>query len=224
MNYSAPMTQNVVAEASTDVRMAFVRKVYGLFYMSLLVTVGVGWLCIQPAVLPVMMPLMLPLVIAGFICVLALSFARRVSGVNLVLLYLFAAIEGAVFGPMLLIINQSAPGLPASAALLTVAVFGGLTMYVMISKKDFSYLGGMLFVGLITLIVAGLVLMFVHSSMLGTLYSVGGVLIFSGYVLYDTSRIMQRLQADEAVSGAVSLYLDFLNLFLFILRLLNGRR
>jgi FtsH-binding integral membrane protein len=97
-------------------------------------------------------------------------------------------------------------------------------MYVMISKKDFSYLGGMLFVGLITLIVAGLVLMFVHSSMLGTLYSVGGVLIFSGYVLYDTSRIMQRLQADEAVSGAVSLYLDFLNLFLFILRLLNGRR
>jgi len=174
MNYSAPMTQNVVADASTDVRMAFVRKVYGLFYMSLLVTVGVGWLCIQPAVLPVMMPLMLPLVIAGFICVLALSFARRVSGVNLVLLYLFAAIEGAVFGPMLLIINQSAPGLPASAALLTVAVFGGLTMYVMISKKDFSYLGGMLFVGLITLIVAGLVLMFVHSSMLGTLYSVGG--------------------------------------------------
>lgn len=224
MNYSAPMTRNAVAFASADVRIAFVRKVYGLFYMSLLVTVGVGWLCIQPEMLPVVTPLMLPLVIAGFICVIALSFARRTSRVNVFLLYLFAAIEGAVYGPLLWLINRSAPGLPASAALLTVAVFGGLTVYAMVSKKDFSYLGGMLFIGLIALVVAGLLLMFFHSSMLGTLYAVGGVLIFSGYVLYDTSRIMQHLQADEAVSGAVSLYLDFFNLFLFILRLLDNRR
>jgi FtsH-binding integral membrane protein len=204
--------------------MAFVRKVYGLFYMSLLVTVGVGWLCTQPAMLPVMTPLMLPLLIAGFVCIIALSFARRVSRLNVFLLYLFSAIEGAVYGPLLWLINQSAPGLPTSAAAMTVAVFGGLTVYVMVSKKDFSYLGGMLFIGLIALVVAGLVLMFLHSSMLGTLYAVGGVLIFSGYVLYDTSRIMQHLQADEAVSGAVSLYLDFFNLFLFILRLLGNRR
>ena len=47
MNYSAPMTRNAVADASVDVRMAFVRKVYGLFYASLLVTVSVGWLCIS---------------------------------------------------------------------------------------------------------------------------------------------------------------------------------
>ena len=224
MNYSAPITRDAVAYASGDVRVAFVRKVYGLFYMSLLVTVGVGWLCIQPAVLPVMTPLMMPLLIAGFVCIIALSFARRTGGLNVFLLYLFAAIEGAVYGPLLWLINQSAPGLPASAAALTVAVFGGLTLYAMVSKKDFSYLGGMLFISLIALVVAGLVLMFFNSSMLGTLYAVGGVLIFSGYVLYDTSRIMQHLQADEAVTGAVSLYLDFFNLFLFILRLLGNRR
>ena len=94
----------------------------------------------------------------------------------------------------------------------------------MVSKKDFSFLGGMLFISLIALIVAGFVLMFFHSSMLGSLYSVGGVLIFSGYVLYDTSLIMQRLQPDQAVSGAVNLYLDFFNLFLFIMRLLGNRR
>src|SRR5579862_8010000 len=135
MNYSAPMTRNAVAYASPDVRMEFVRKVYGLFYASLLVTVGVGWFCTQPAVLPVMAPLMLPLVIAGFICIIALSFARRTSGVNVSLLYLFAAIEGAVFGPLLWMVNQSAPGLPLSAAVLTVAVFGGLTVYAMLSKK-----------------------------------------------------------------------------------------
>ncbi len=224
MNYNASMPRNAVAYAPADVRMAFVRKVYGLFYMSLLVTVGVGWLCTQPGLLPVMSSLTMPLLIAGFICIIALSFARRTSGLNIFLLYLFSAIEGAVYGPLLLMINQSAPGLPAMAAVLTVTVFGGLTLYAMVSKKDFSYLGGMLFISLIALVVAGLVLMFFHSSMLGTLYSVGGVLIFSGYVLYDTSRIMQQLQPDEAISGAVSLYLDFFNLFLFILRLLDNRR
>jgi FtsH-binding integral membrane protein len=204
--------------------MAFVRKVYALFYASLLVTVGVGWLCTQPSVLPVVGPLMFPLMIAGFICVVALSFARRVSGVNLLLLYLFAAIEGAVFGPLLYLLERSAPGVPGQAAALTIAVFGALTLYAMQSKRDFSFMGGMLFVGLIGLLVAGIVLMFLHSSLLGTLYALGGVLLFSGFVLYDTSRILLRLNTDEAVTGAVSLYLDFINLFLFILRLLNGRR
>ncbi len=224
MNYSATATRNVVAYAPVDVRMAFVRKVYGLFYMSLLVTVGVGWLCTQPATLPIFTPLMMPLLIAGFVCIFALSFARRTSGLNLALLYLFAAIQGAAYGPLLWMINRSAPGLPASAAVLTVAVFGGLTAYAMVSKKDFSYLGGMLFIGLIALVVAGFVMMFFSSSLLGTLYAVAGVVIFSGFVLYDTSQIMQKLQADEAVSGAVNLYLDFFNLFLFILRLLGDRR
>ena len=69
MNYSAPMTRNTVTYASVDVRMAFVRKIYGLFYTSLLLTVGVGWLCTQPAMLPVMTPLVMPLLIAGFVIV-----------------------------------------------------------------------------------------------------------------------------------------------------------
>jgi FtsH-binding integral membrane protein len=224
MNYSASMTRGAVAYAPVDVRMAFVRKVYGLFYASLLVTVGVGWLCTQPGVFQIAVSLMWPLLIAGFICIVALSFARRTSGLNVFLLYLFAAIEGAIFGPMLWLVNQSAPGLPAQTAALTVAVFGGLTLYAMMSRKDFSYLGGMLFIALIALVVAGFVLMFFHSSMLGTLYALGGVLLFSGYVLYDTSRIMLHLNPDEAVTGAVSLYLDFINLFLFILRLLDNRR
>jgi len=224
MQYGNSTNRNAVAYATADVRMMFVRKVYGLFYASLLVTVGVGWFCTQPAVLPAMYPLMTPLLIAGFVCIIALSFARRTSGLNMLLLYLFAAIEGAVYGPMLYVVNQSAPGLPAQTAVLTVTVFGALALYAIQSKKDFSYLGGMLFISLIALLVAGFVLMFFHSSLLGTLYALGGVLIFSGYVLYDTSQILLHLGAEDAVSGAISLYLDFINLFMFILRLLNNRR
>ena len=116
------------------------------------------------------------------------------------------------------------PGLHLKPDWITVAVFGGLTAYAFTSKKDFSFLGGMLFVGLIALIVAGIVMFFVHAAWLSTVYSVVGVLIFSGFVLYDTSQIMQRMAPEDAVMGAVSLYLDFINLFMFILRLLSSRR
>ena len=147
-------------------------------------------------------------------------FARRVSGLNLFLLYLFAAIEGAIVGPVLVLVNHAAPGIPMQAAVLTATVFGGLSLYAFQSRRDFSFLGGFLFVGLIALIVAGIVMMFVHSSLVATIYALVGVLIFSGYVLYDTSMIMRQLGPNDAVIGAVSLYLDLLNLFWFILQLL----
>ncbi len=104
---------------------------------------------------------------------------------------------------------------------MTTAVFGGLSLYALQSRRDFSYLGGFLFVALIALIVGGIVMWFIHSSLLSMLYSVGGILIFSGYVLYDTSLIMRRLGPNDAVIGAINLYLDLINLFLFILQLLS---
>jgi len=109
---------------------------------------------------------------------------------------------------------------PAEAAILTIATFGGLSVYVWLTKKDFSYLGGMLFAGIIAMMVAGIVMWFVHSTLLHTIYCVVGIVIFCGYVLYDTSQILNRLGPDEAVAGAVSLYLDFINLFMLILNLL----
>ena len=211
-----------VASYPENVRVEFIRKVYSLFFASLLVTVAVG--AIAAPYTQVMLGLMFPLMIAGIVCFIALSFARHVSGVNLVLLMLYSAIQGAVFGPLMVLYEARFPGLPAEAGWTTMAAFGGLTAYVFVSKKDFSFLGGMLFMSLIGLVVAGFVMFFVHAAWASLLYSVAGVLIFSGFVLYDTSQIMNRLSPQDAVMGAVSLYLDFINLFLFILRLLSNRR
>ena len=223
MNYGVPYSGGgFVANQSADVRADFIRKVYSLFFLSLLVTVGVGALAAPYT--PVVLGFWPILLIAGFVCIIALSFAQRAAGWNLALLYLYSAIQGAILGPLLTLYEARYPGLPAQAGWLTIAVFGGLTAYVFMSKKDFSFLGGMLFMGLIALIVAGIVSFFFHAAWLATAYSVVGVLIFSGYVLYDTSRIMTRLGPEDAVMGAVSLYLDFINLFLFILRLLSSRR
>ncbi len=82
----------------------------------------------------------------------------------------------------------------------------------------------MLFMSLIALLVAGIVMLFVQAAWASMLYSVAGVVIFSGFVLYDTSQIIHRLTPEDAVMGAVTLYLDFVNLFLFILRLFSSRR
>jgi FtsH-binding integral membrane protein len=223
MNYGVPYSRGgFVADYPADVRADFIRKVYGLFFLSLLVTVGVGALALPYA--GAIMAIWPVLIIAEIACIIGLTFARRVAGVNVALLYLFAAIQGAILGPLLALYEARYPGLPAEAGWVTVAVFGSLTAYAFATKKDFSFLGGMLFIGVIGLVIAGIVSMFVHAALLSMIYSVAGVLIFSGFVLYDTSQIMLRLAPEDAVMGAVSLYLDFINLFLFILRLLSSRR
>ncbi len=215
-----PVGAYSVANAGPDVRANFIRKVYSLFFASLLLTIVVGWLCTTPALLPVAMPLIIPLGIADFVLVLVLSFWRGVSPIHFALYYLFAAINGAIIGPVLMMINQYAPGVPAQAAIITAAVFGGLTFYAFVSGKDFSYMGGILFAGLIGLVVAGFAMFFIHSTMLATAYAMLGVLIFSGFILYDTSMIIRRLTPNDTIVGAISLYLDLLNLFWMILQLL----
>ncbi len=223
MNYGVPINRGgFVADYPADVRADFIRKVYSLFFLSMLVTVGVG--TFAAPFTPVIAGYMLPLLIAGVVCIIALSFAARVPGVNLALLMLYSVIQGAIFGPMLTIFEARFPGIAAEAGWTTIAVFGGLTAYVFASRKDFSFLGGMLFMSLIALLVAGIVMMFVHAAWASMLYSVAGVVIFSGFVLYDTSQIIHRLSPEDAVMGAVTLYLDFVNLFMFILRLFSSRR
>jgi FtsH-binding integral membrane protein len=211
----------------SNVQSDFIRRVYGLFFASVLVTVAIGVFCAQPALAPAMLGMMPVLAIGTFVCIIGLFFARRVPGLNMALFYLFSALEGAIIGPELSLIQRFAPGVPVAAAVITVAVFGGLSLYAVTSRKDFSYLGGMLFAGLIGLMVTGLVLFFVHAAFLQTLYALFGVLIFSGYVLYDTSNILRRVGPGDEVMAAISLYLDLLNLFWFILQLLmdfNSRR
>ncbi len=221
MNYGIPQSSNVIINAPTTVQSAFVRKVYGLFFFSTLVTVLVGAFCFQAGVASALLPLLPVLMILEFALIIAMGFTRKATGLNTGLLYLFAALNGAVMGPLLLRYNEMMPGLPMQAALLTLTIFGGLTLYVMQTGKDFSFLGGMLMVALIALIVTGFVMMFFHVAALYLLYSFAGAVIFGGFVLYDTSNIMRRLGPGDEVAGAISLYLDLVNLFWYILQILG---
>ena len=118
------------------------------------------------------------------------------------------------------------PGIVGQAGLLTLSTFGVLSLYAVMSKRDFSAWGSFFIVGLWVLIATSLINMFVGSA-LGSLWIAGGtVLVFSGLLVFDTWRIVRSgvYGPDDYVPAAVNIYLDLLNLFLAIISLLGGGR
>jgi modulator of FtsH protease len=234
-----------LAHASSETRIAFLRKVYGLFFAGVLsaaggamtalyagtpIVVGKG-IAVPPAVAWVMQHGIIALIVY-FAAFFGLSAVRHKPKINVVALLGFTFVSGLFIAPALFVATLMAKmggTLSANpvrdAFLLASAGFGGLTAYAMISKKDFSFLGGMLWMGLLVLIGASLIGMFVGSQVFHLAIASVGVLLFGAYVLYDTSRLLHSEEPITPVDAAISLYLDFLNLFIFLLQILSsGRR
>ena len=226
-----------VADIGISERLDFLRKTYGLFTLGV-GTSAVGALAGLTVLSNVFMG-MHPLVL--FIAYIAAYFAvyavRKVPVVNVVAMLAFTFISGLFIAPLLahtLITKGIAVGLAniMTAFLGTTLGFGGLTAYVMISRKDFSFLGGFLAIGLFGLIgvvLASLLLPMVGMSMgsfnpaTSIAFNLFGLLLFSGFVLYDTSNILHHYAQDEYVMAALALFLDFILIFKYLLRLLNSR-
>lgn len=120
----------------------------------------------------------------------------------------------------------------AQVFFITAAAFGGLSLYGYTTKKDLSAMGSFLIMGVWGLIIASIVNIFLHSSMMAWIVSVAGVGIFAGLTAYDTQRIKEMYYAGDdgtlagkkAVMGSLALYLDFINMFQFLLMLVGNRR
>ncbi|KAL9711506.1 hypothetical protein Ac2012v2_004576 [Leucoagaricus gongylophorus] len=138
---------------------------------------------------------------------------------NFALLSTFTLMEAFTLGVVVAFFDNI---LVLQALLITLGVFLGLTLFTFQSKYDFSGMGPFLFGALIALVMTGFIgMIFPFSRTMDLIFAIGGCLIFSGYIVYDTYMINKRLSPDEYIMGAISLYLDFINLFLNILRLLN---
>lgn len=211
-----------VAEALPEVRAAFIRKVYAYFFATVVVAVLAGALVASSeSALAGMYRARGILGIFELVMVAILAFSRRQTGFNTFVLFLFAAATGATITPVVYLLNQSTPGVGMQAAVLTVSVFGGLSWYALFTRKDFSFLGGFLFGALFALLGVGLLFIFIHPSNMAVIaYSAIGTLVFCAYVLYDTSRLLYRYGPGDVIPAVTDLYLDIINLFLFILRLL----
>jgi modulator of FtsH protease len=219
------MLARTAAEASLPERLAFIRKVYSLFFVATLFAIGgvlLGFAYEPLMVFAFQHPIIMLLMMLGG--VFAAQAVRHKPGINLVALFGFTTLTGVIISPLLYIISLHNPASILQAGILTVGIFGGLTAYAFISNKDFSFLRGMLVTGLIVVILAGLLnILIIGSSALYFAGAVATLLLFSGFVLYDTSNIIRRYPTNEYVSGALDLYLDAFNIFLALLRILNSR-
>jgi modulator of FtsH protease len=206
-------------------RATLVKRTYGLVFLSVLVTMGgAAFTFTQPA----LMQAVAQHFFIGILCVLAPLFlaqrSARVFPTNIGFTFLFAFAEGVYIAPILYLSEARTPGIIGQAGLLTFVAFGALTLYALFSKRDFSAWGSFLMVGVVVLLVALIVNAFVGSVAGGIWLAAMGVMIFSGLLVFDTWRLLRsgQLGQDDYVIATVSIYLDLLNMFLFVLRLLSG--
>lgn len=142
------------------------------------------------------------------------------AATNLILLSAFTLFEALTIGPVVAFSEQR---VVMQAFIITTLVFFGLTIFTFQSRYDFSSMGGYLFAGLMALFVTLILGLFIpYSRTVDMLIAGFGCLIFAAYIVYDTHLILHRLHPDEWVMACISLYLDLLNLFLMVLRLLSN--
>ncbi len=208
-----------------------IQRVSYLLATALLATAGAAWYANVIGLGP---QWFLPLMIGTLVVVFALSFARTNPALGLALLYALSVMEGLLMGPLLGAIARGYPfgaTIIAEAAGLAALLVAGLGTYVWISNKDFGGIGRFLFWGLIGLLVIGLIGLFAHFSQgFHLIYAIAGAALFIGFTLYDFSNIKQRFGPNDYVIATLQLYLDFINLFWFLLQILltlsggGGRR
>jgi FtsH-binding integral membrane protein len=206
-------------------RATLVRRTYSLVLVSVLVTiVGASFTLSQPNLLATVARH--PFI--AFLCALApLIVATRVRAefpMNIGLVLLFNFVMGVVISPALYFYGRSQPGLIGQAAVLTVGAFGMLTFYAFVSRRDFSAWGSFLIVGLWVLILTSFLNYFIGSATADLWLASVTVMLFSGLLVYDTWRLRNQYGPDEYVGAAVQIYLDLLNIFMAVLRVLGNRR
>ena len=162
--------------------------------------------------------------IAGFACLIGLNFARRASsGVSITLLMLMGLCLGLGLGPVVTYYSTTSPRAVWQAAGATALFIAGCGSFGYATRRDLSALGRISFFALLALIVAGIILVFVHIPGADLAFSILGLVIFAGLTMFDFQRLRRSQDAASAPFIAASIFLDALNVFLFFLRLFGGR-
>lgn len=214
----------------------FMYNVYGLMSGALLTTAATAYACAHSqtfvnAILTSSMPLIL-IIVAQFALLIALnSLIKRISfGTAVLLFMLFAISIGLSTSTIFLVYTEESIFM---TFLVCAGMFGVMSVYGYVTRTDLSTAGNVAFMGLIGLIIASLINMFMQSTQFQLIISAVGVLIFTVLTAYDTQRLKMlasSLFADRetvakiSVIGALTLYLDFINLFLFLLQFMGKKR
>lgn len=232
-NYGGGVARRAVA--ATGTLSTFMNLVYAWMAVGLALTAVVAWLVAssESALRTVFQPgvvIVLLVVELGLVWVISAAIEKLSATAATGLFLLYSAINGLTMSFVFVVYELGSVGL---VFLITGGMFGAMSVVGYVTKKDLTSLGGFLFMALIGIILASLVNMFMQSPALYWVITYVGVFIFLGLTAYDTQKLKEIAYATEgdpelaqrlAIVGSLSLYLDFINLFLLLLRILGKAR
>ncbi|MCQ2893504.1 Bax inhibitor-1/YccA family protein [Helicobacter pylori] len=220
--YDRANSRNVYAEDSVlheSELVSFVKTTYKFFAGSLLLaTIGalLGLMNFQAVV-----QYKWVFFIAEIAALFGLMFSKSKPGLNLFMLFAFTSLSGVTLVPLLgMVIAKAGLGAVWQALGMTTIVFGLMSVYALKTKNDLANMGKMLFIALIVVVVCSLINLFLGSPMFQVVIAGASTILFSLYIAYDTQNIVKGMY-DSPIDAAVSLYLDFLNVFISILQIIG---
>jgi len=214
----------------TGVQEGFLTASFVWMFLALLVSAATAFLTLaNAAALQAVENYFLVFVIAELALVVILSAAinRLSSTVAVLMLFVYAALTGATFA---MILDVFSLGSVTAAFIGAAGIFGAAALYGVVTGRDLTSLGGLLFAGLIGIVIASLANLFIGGDELSFIIGIVGVVLFTGLTAYDVQRIKNGRMAwvqnreNASVLGALALYLDFVNLFEMLLRVTGSRR
>uniref|UniRef100_A0A182IQ08 Uncharacterized protein n=1 Tax=Anopheles atroparvus TaxID=41427 RepID=A0A182IQ08_ANOAO len=216
-----------------SIRRGFIRKVYSILTVQLMITIGFITLFLyhRPTKLwvqnhPEMFWIALGVMIVTLISMACCGSVRRKAPMNFIFLTLFTLAQGFLLG-------VSSANFKSEEVLMavgiTAAVCLGLTLFAFQTKWDFTVMGGILFVAVLILMLFGLLAIFIPGKTMTLVYASAGALIFSIYLVYDTQLMLggehkYSISPEEYIFAALNLYLDIINIFLYILTIIGATR
>jgi uncharacterized protein len=244
-NYAASRAGYRTDQVAIDAGLrAYMIRVYNYMAAGVALTGVVAWLTFSASVVEtsaglqltsfghtIFGPLMWVFVLAplALVFILSAGINRLQAGTALMLFFVYAGLLGLSLASIFLVYTGESI---TRVFFISAASFGALSLYGYTTQRDLTGVGSFMFMGLIGLIIASLVNIFLHSSGLAWAISIIGVVVFAGLTAYDTQSIKEMYDpmddgtvgGRKAVMGALRLYLDFINLFLMLLRLMGDRR
>ena len=217
-----------VAEAAPDERATFIRRTYAHLAGAIFAFIGLEFYLINSPIAEMMFNVMSMrfgwlLILGGFMILGRLATGLAAGGASPTVQYigltLYVLAEAVIFVPILFIATYyTSPDVLPTAGILTLLLFGGLTLVVFTTRKDFSFLRGILAIG--SMLALGLIVCAVLFGFnLGVIFSFAMVLLASGAILYDTSRILHHYNSDQYVAASLQLFASVALLFWYILQI-----
>jgi modulator of FtsH protease len=219
--YDRDYTSTNVEYIQESASVGFIKQTYQLLAASM-IAAAAGAYVTMPYAMEIMSYKWFIFGAEMLILFLGLPMTKGKSGLNLAMLFIFTFLTGVSIVPLLAMLIGVGKGmLIGNAFLMTSVLFGALSMFAINSKSDFSNWGKPLFITMIVVLIASLVnYFFIESSIMSIVITAGILILFSLFTIYDTQNIANGLY-DSPVDAAVSLYLDFFNMFVSLLQLLG---